>query len=149
MQVYILIMMITMRTIIYRFGGGRSATFTQIHDLTFTSRACSIYLEHNQAYTLFLQFLSGGMRNGQSVNLWQNKTTMTFFKQSRTSTYTFAVTTTMPPRPVQYMMMGFDSLLGSHFDEYIIDYDFYDEATAISDDIFSIPKSESVIEKKN
>ncbi|XP_011660799.2 crustapain [Strongylocentrotus purpuratus] len=86
-------------------------------------------------------FLSGGLRNGQSVNLWQNKTTMTFFNQSRTSTYTFAVTTTTPPRPVQYRMMGFDSLLGSHFDEYIIDYDFYDEATAISDDIFSIPKN--------
>nr|XP_054772774.1 crustapain-like [Lytechinus pictus] len=89
----------------------------------------------------YFTYLSSGMRNGRSVDLWQNKTTNPYNNRSRTSTYTFAVTTTTPPRPVQYVMMGFDSLLGSHYDEYIIDFDFFDENTEISEDTFTIPKN--------
>ncbi|XP_071483800.1 digestive cysteine proteinase 2-like [Diadema antillarum] len=78
-------------------------------------------------------------RNGQMVDLWQNITTMTFSDISRKNVYTFAVSQTTPPKPVQYVMMGANSLLGSHFDKYIIDYDFYDETTVIPDEVFATP----------
>ena len=77
------------------------------------------------------------------VDLWQNVTTMTEFDHPRKNVYTFAVTQTVPPLPVQYEMMGFDSLLGSHFDKYIVDYDFYDETTPIPNTTFDVPKGKT------
>ncbi|XP_002741693.1 counting factor associated protein D-like, partial [Saccoglossus kowalevskii] len=42
---------------------------------------------------------------------------------NKKNTYTMAV---LDNKPVQYEMMGYDSLLGSHYDKYIVDYMHYD-----------------------
>jgi hypothetical protein len=42
------------------------------------------------------------------------------------STYTYYVNA-MNKHPVYYEMFGYDTLIGSHFDKYIIDYYGYDE----------------------
>ena len=42
--------------------------------------------------------------------------------------------------PVRYEMMGFDSLIGSHFDKYVLDYTKY-SSDAIDPAIFETPAS--------
>lgn len=42
--------------------------------------------------------------------------------------------------PVRYEMMGFDSLIGSHFDKYVLDY-FQFDTSSIPEDMFQPPKS--------
>lgn len=56
----------------------------------------------------------------------------------KTSTYTFAVEAASG-KPVRYEMFGYDSLLGSHFDKYYVDYTgFYSPAT-FPDTVFAAP----------
>lgn len=38
-------------------------------------------------------------------------------------------------------MMGYDSLLGSHFDKYYVDYARWESPARFNDDDFAIPKS--------
>lgn len=40
--------------------------------------------------------------------------------------------------PVRYEMKGFNSLLGSHFDHYYLEYEWY-SVDPIDSDVFSIP----------
>ena len=42
--------------------------------------------------------------------------------------------------PVRYEMMGFDSLIGSHYDKYLLDYDVYN-TDAIPAAMFDPPAS--------
>ena len=44
--------------------------------------------------------------------------------------------------PVRYEMMGYDNLLGSHYDKYYIDYVRVDVAKSLDDAIFKTPASE-------
>ena len=44
--------------------------------------------------------------------------------------------------PVRYEMMGFDSLIGSHYDKYVLDYTMYN-TDAVPASTFEPPKSES------
>lgn len=44
------------------------------------------------------------------------------------------------PIPVRYEMKGFNSLLGSHYDHYYLEYDWYSSETP-SSDIFEIGES--------
>lgn len=76
--------------------------------------------------------------NGQSLNEWVNVTTM----YTRSNTYTFYTETAAPFKPVQYVMQGYDSLLGSHYDKYIVDYSFFDDQASFPDSNFDIPKGE-------
>ena len=64
-------------------------------------------------------------------------------ENTKTNTYTMWVT---PETnfPVRYEMMGFDSLLGSHFDKYIIDYAQYNTAE-IPESTFETPASEYTV----
>ncbi|KAK0043948.1 digestive cysteine proteinase 2 [Biomphalaria pfeifferi] len=56
------------------------------------------------------------------------------------STYTFWATS--PDQiPVRYEMMGYDSLLGSHFDKYYVDYARWESPARFNDDDFAIPKN--------
>jgi len=41
--------------------------------------------------------------------------------------------------PVRYEMMGFDTLLGSHYDKYYIDYIHVDVEKSLDDAIFKTP----------
>ena len=53
----------------------------------------------------------------------------------KTSTYTLWVAKS-GGAPIRYEMMGYDSLIGSHYDKYIIDYDSYQGNAKIPDSIF-------------
>jgi hypothetical protein len=52
------------------------------------------------------------------------------------STYTYYVNA-MNKHPVYYEMFGYDTLIGSHFDKYTIDYFRYDEGP-IDPEIFHV-----------
>lgn len=43
--------------------------------------------------------------------------------------------------PVRYEMRGFNTLLGSHFDHYYLDYDWYSFETP-SSEVFQVEQSE-------
>ena len=43
--------------------------------------------------------------------------------------------------PVRYEMMGFDNLLGSHYDKYYIDYVHVEVEKSLDDAIFKTPAS--------
>jgi hypothetical protein len=42
--------------------------------------------------------------------------------------------------PMRYMMMGYDSLLGSHYDKYVIDYENFNKKDEIPASKFAPPK---------
>jgi hypothetical protein len=43
--------------------------------------------------------------------------------------------------PVRYEMMGYDTLLGSHYDKYFIDYKDVSLCSSLSEDVFTVPKN--------
>ena len=56
--------------------------------------------------------------------MWINTTTEGY----KENTYTMHTSLTNPVKPIHYEMLGFDSLLGSHYDKYEVDYvDYSDE----------------------
>jgi len=57
----------------------------------------------------------------------------------KTNTYTMWVASD-DQTPVRYEMMGFDSLLGSHYDKYVLDYNMYNNEP-IPESVFDPPKS--------
>ena len=63
------------------------------------------------------------------------------------STYTFYVDANTKA-PVHYEMFGYDTLLGSHFDKYLVDYYNFDESP-IDPSIFSVAQSQIKITKPN
>ncbi|XP_071837620.1 digestive cysteine proteinase 1-like [Apostichopus japonicus] len=82
------------------------------------------------------KFVGAVELNGQKVNKWVNITKV----YSRSSTYTFYTTSSEPIVPVQYVMMGYDSLLGSHYDKYIVEYTFFDDHTPLKESDFAVPE---------
>lgn len=46
-------------------------------------------------------------------------------EQHKVNTYTMFASVTDSPDPVHYEMLGYDTLLGSHYDKYEIDYSNY------------------------
>jgi C1A family cysteine protease len=69
--------------------------------------------------------------NGQTVNLLLNQYT----EEQRINTYKFYYTESDGVyTPVQYSMLGYDTLLGSHYDRYDIFYTLYDDN--VSSDVF-------------
>lgn len=79
--------------------------------------------------------------SGSLCEVWQNVTTVGHKK----NTYTLWVTrseaanlTEGPFAPVHYEMMGYNTLLGSHYDKYLVDYkDFNTEVDAT---VFTLPE---------
>ncbi|XP_077991240.1 digestive cysteine proteinase 1-like [Glandiceps talaboti] len=82
--------------------------------------------------------LTGFTNQGKSIvrGIVVDSWVMGVTKFNKTSTYTMYV---LPGsnKPVQYEMMGFDSLLGSHFDKYYVDYIYFDTQT-IDTKVFEI-----------
>ena len=89
-------------------------------------------------FTHFYIFQYGGIAvvDTQTTDLWVNTTTF----GNRTNKYYFYTSQGKDIKPVRYEMMGFDSLLGSHFDKYIVDYATYEEPGKIPADKFDVPK---------
>ncbi len=58
------------------------------------------------------------MINGQNVSIFMSHSV----ENTKTSTYTLAVRSS-DKTPYMFYFIGYDNLLGSHFDEYMIYYD--------------------------
>jgi C1A family cysteine protease len=58
----------------------------------------------------------------------------------KTSTYTFWATIPLN-EPVRYEMLGYDSLLGSHFDKYYVDYLSFQSPAQFSANDFTVPSN--------
>ena len=74
-------------------------------------------------------------RGGRDCDVWQNITQV----GEKKNVYTMWVERSSN-HPVRYEMQGFDSLLGSHYDKYYLEYDGY--STDFSDDVFKVPQGE-------
>ncbi len=79
---------------------------------------------------------------GSLCEVWQNVTTVGYKK----NTYTLWVTHSErraggkedPPIPLHYEMMGYNTLLGSHYDKYLVDYKEF--STHVDSKVFSLPE---------
>ncbi|XP_026156362.1 digestive cysteine proteinase 1 [Mastacembelus armatus] len=87
------------------------------------------------------QFLRMENYSGSLCEVWQNVTTVGYKK----NTYTLWVThpegadgKEMPATPLHYEMMGYNTLLGSHYDKYLVDYKEFH--TNVDPKVFSLPE---------
>lgn len=79
---------------------------------------------------------------GSLCEVWQNVTTVGYKK----NTYTLWVTRSEeradgrvdPATPLHYEMMGYNTLLGSHFDKYLVDYEKF--SSDVDPTVFSLPE---------
>lgn len=86
--------------------------------------------------------LSGFEYRGTEMILGRNTSVWEYVEMhgQKKNKYTMWVDQTGPSvQPIRYEMMGYDTLLGSHYDKYILDYDDY-EVGDIPDKMFDIPK---------
>lgn len=87
---------------------------------------------------------------GSLCEVWQNVTIVGHKK----NTYTLWVTrseraaniTEGPFSPVHYEMMGYNTLLGSHYDKYLVDYK--DFSTHVDPTIFTLPEGLCFVAKR-
>ncbi|KAG7280469.1 hypothetical protein CRUP_033770 [Coryphaenoides rupestris] len=68
------------------------------------------------------QFLRMEYQAGFLCEVWQNVTAVGYKKNTYTMWVSRAEGGQDPPTPVHYEMMGYDTLLGSHYDKYLVDY---------------------------
>ncbi|XP_049606676.1 digestive cysteine proteinase 2 [Syngnathus scovelli] len=88
------------------------------------------------------QFLRMEYYSGSLCEVWQNVTTV----GNKKNTYTLWVTRsekradgrTDPATPLHYEMMGYNTLLGSHFDKYLVDYKEF--SANVDPTVFSLPE---------
>lgn len=80
--------------------------------------------------------------DSNQAQVWQLVTV----EGGKKNTYTMWITTdgNGNPVPLRYEMMGYDSLLGSHFDKYIVVYEVYDSNPKFDDDTFQPDSKYSV-----
>ncbi|XP_029299280.1 digestive cysteine proteinase 1 [Cottoperca gobio] len=91
------------------------------------------------------QFLRMEYYGGSLCEVWQNVTTVGYKK----NTYTLWVTHSESgadgkdesATPLHYEMMGYDTLLGSHYDKYLVDYKEF--STHVDPKVFSLPEGMS------
>lgn len=74
--------------------------------------------------------------NGEKCNKWIYQSG----QMTKRSTYTLW-TSVKSSAPVRYEMMGYDSLLGSHYDKYVLDYTSYKANVSFDDAAFAVPKN--------
>ncbi|CAG0920852.1 unnamed protein product [Notodromas monacha] len=84
----------------------------------------------------------GVLLDGEKCDLWRNVTSF----GAKTNTYSFWVsrsdTASRHYIPKRFEMRGFNSLLGSHYDHYIIDYDSFDHSNP-DETVFEVPANVS------
>ena len=61
--------------------------------------------------------------NGILSSKWVFQTTV----REKKNSYVFYASKTVPPKPVRYEMNGYDTLLVSYYDKYVIDYSTFDK----------------------
>ncbi|PFX31489.1 Counting factor associated protein D [Stylophora pistillata] len=72
--------------------------------------------------------------NGAECAKWEHSFTI----YDKVNTYTLYTTKTRPLKPLRYEMMGYDTLLASYYDHYILDYHEF-EAWKFNYSVFDIP----------
>ena len=85
---------------------------------------------------LILQLVGEEIHRGLSCLKFVRK----FTKLNKTNEYTFYITKSKPHRPLRYEMIGYDDLLTSHYDHYILDYITF-EPWKFNMSLFSFPQS--------
>lgn len=74
--------------------------------------------------------------NEKNCSIWQNVTKI----GQKKNVYTFYQTIDSRD-PVRYEMIGYDSLLGSHYDKYYVDYNVFKACQSLPDEDFHVPAS--------
>jgi len=101
---------------------------------------CSLYVTINVFEIVLQKQSSQQIVEGQACDVWQLIVT----EGRKTNKYTMWVKQSQGDEaiiPVKYEMMGFDSLIGSHFDKYVLEYFQYD-TSSIPEAMFEPPQSE-------
>lgn len=86
---------------------------------------------------LGFQFLRMEYYGGSLCEVWQNVTTV----GNKKNTYTLWVTRSEngpDATPLHYEMMGYNTLLGSHYDKYLVDYKVF--SANVDPKVFSLPE---------
>ncbi|XP_038056790.1 digestive cysteine proteinase 2-like [Patiria miniata] len=74
--------------------------------------------------------------DGRMTDVWMNVTNVGTAKVNK---YMFYVSRGSNVVPVRYEMMGLDTLLGSHYDKYVIEYTMFDNTTVFKQSVFTPP----------
>ena len=88
-----------------------------------------------------LQYSGDAELNGTECAKWEHSFTI----YDKVNTYTLYTTKTRPPKPLRYEMMGYDTLLSSYYDHYILDYLEF-ETWKFSYEVFDIPTGMYILE---
>ncbi|XP_068747154.1 counting factor associated protein D-like [Montipora capricornis] len=83
---------------------------------------------------LYFKYSGDAELSGFQCAKWEHSFTV----YDKVNTYTLYTTKTRPPKPVRYEMMGYDTLLSSYYDHYILDYNEF-EAWKFNYSIFDVP----------
>ena len=89
---------------------------------------------------IFLQYSGTAELNGAECAKWEHSFTI----YDKVNTYTLYTTKTRPLKPLRYEMMGYDTLLASYYDHYILDYHEF-EAWKFNYSVFDIPTGMELI----
>jgi len=79
------------------------------------------------------ELISTGRYNDDDVEIWRNVTVI----GQKKNVYTMYIEQ-FTNRPVRYEMHGYDSLLGSHYDKYYVEY--YDFSAVFPASVFTVPE---------
>ena len=98
---------------------------------------CVSYVKiYIQIAVLSFQFVSEEMHRGMPCLKYERK----IKKFNKTNTYSFYISKIKPHRPLRYEMVGYDDMLTSHYDRYILDYVTF-EPWKFNRSLFNLPKS--------
>ncbi|XP_023687880.1 digestive cysteine proteinase 1-like [Paramormyrops kingsleyae] len=84
------------------------------------------------------QYLHKEYFNGKLCEVWQNVTMEGYKKNTYTLWVVRPYATDSPPVPWHYEMMGYNTLLGSHYDKYLVDY--VEFSHSVDSHAFSLPE---------
>eukprot|EP00112_Aurelia_sp_Birch-Aquarium-sp1_P017337 Seg4002.5 transcript_id=Seg4002.5/GoldUCD/mRNA.D3Y31 product="Counting factor associated protein D" protein_id=Seg4002.5/GoldUCD/D3Y31 len=70
----------------------------------------------------FFKFVGNSTLNGTKCEVWYHS----FSIMNKRNKYTLYTTRTRPRLPIKYEMMGYDTLLTSYYDHYILDYKLFE-----------------------
>ena len=98
---------------------------------------CVSYVKiYIQIAFLSFQFVSEEMHRGMPCLKYERK----IKKFNKSNTYSFYISKIKPHRPLRYEMVGYDDMLTSHYDRYILDYVTF-EPWKFNRSLFNLPKS--------
>ncbi|TNN54859.1 Digestive cysteine proteinase 2 [Liparis tanakae] len=84
------------------------------------------------------QFLRMEYFAGSLCEVWQNVTTVGYKKNTYTLWVTRAESGGEPATALHYEMLGYNTLLGSHYDKYLVDYKEF--SAHVDPNVFSLPE---------